>query len=70
MAKVNADGTGLVYGGYIGGAGETRATASPWTAAGNAYVTGDTDSTEATFPVTVGPDLTYNGGCRTPSWPR
>ena len=29
---------------------------------GNAYVTGYTNSTEATFPVTVGPDLTYNGG--------
>jgi hypothetical protein len=27
-----------------------------------AYVTGSTSSTEATFPVTVGPDLTYNGG--------
>ncbi len=39
-------------------------------AAGNAYVTGYTDSTEATFPVTVGPDLTYNGGAATPSWPR
>ncbi len=39
-------------------------------AAGNAYVTGYTDSTEATFPVTVGPDLTYNGGSTTPSWPR
>ncbi len=25
--------------------------------------------TEATFPVTVGPDLTFNGGARTPSWP-
>ena len=29
---------------------------------GNAYVTGYTASTEATFPVTVGPDLTFNGG--------
>ena len=29
--------------------------------AGDAYVTGYTSSTEATFPVTVGPDLTYNG---------
>lgn len=29
--------------------------------AGNAYVTGTTDSTEATFPVTTGPDTTYNG---------
>ena len=32
--------------------------------AGNAYVTGYTASTEATFPVTGGPDLTYNGGSR------
>ena len=30
--------------------------------AGNAYVTGYTTPTEATFPVTVGPDLTFNGG--------
>ena len=29
---------------------------------GNAYVTGYTDSIEASFPVTVGPDLTWNGG--------
>jgi len=29
--------------------------------AGNAYVTGDADSTQDTFPVTVGPDLTHNG---------
>jgi hypothetical protein len=29
-------------------------------ASGNAYVTGVTTSTEASFPVTVGPDLTYN----------
>ena len=29
--------------------------------AGDAYVTGNTVSTEATFPVTVGPDLTHNG---------
>jgi hypothetical protein len=30
--------------------------------AGNAYVAGTTDSSQATFPVTVGPDLTSNGG--------
>ena len=30
-------------------------------AEGNAYVTGSTASTEATFPVTIGPDLTHNG---------
>ena len=30
--------------------------------AGNAYVTGTTDSDQATFPVVAGPDLTFNGG--------
>src|SRR5258708_31963128 len=29
--------------------------------AGNAYVTGNTTLSEANFPVTVGPDLTFNG---------
>ena len=29
---------------------------------GNAYVTGYTTSTEASFPEVVGPDLTSNGG--------
>ena len=29
---------------------------------GNAYVTGTTASSEASLPVTVGPDLSYNGG--------
>ncbi|MGH8557261.1 MAG: SBBP repeat-containing protein [Methylococcales bacterium] len=28
--------------------------------AGNAYVTGTTGSTEATFPEKIGPNLTYN----------
>jgi hypothetical protein len=31
-------------------------------AGGSAYVCGCTWSTEVTFPVAVGPDLTYNGG--------
>jgi uncharacterized protein (TIGR03437 family) len=61
VAKVNPSGTALVYAGYIGGSESDF----PWDiavdSAGNAYVTGETDSTEATFPVIVGPDLTYNG---------
>jgi hypothetical protein len=61
VAKVGADGTGLVYAGYIGGAGWDGGSGIAVDAAGNAYVTGWTDSTEATFPVTVGPDLTFNG---------
>jgi acyl-CoA hydrolase len=62
VAKVRADGTGLVYAGYIGGAGYDVGSGIAVDAAGNAYVSGFTDSTEATFPVTVGPDLTHNGG--------
>ena len=61
VAKVNVAGTGLVYAGYIGGDGPDYGTGIVVDEAGNAYVTGQTDSTQATFPVTVGPDLTYNG---------
>ena len=59
---VRADGTGLVYAGYIGGAGPDHRGASAVDAAGSAYVTGYTASDQTTFPVTVGPDLTFNGG--------
>jgi hypothetical protein len=61
VAKVNPTGTGLVYAGYLGGAGDDYGFAIAVDGAGNAYVTGDTNSTQATFPVTIGPDLTYNG---------
>jgi hypothetical protein len=64
IAKVNAAGAGLVYCGYIGGAGEDMDFNGSVAvdSAGNAYITGDTESTQATFPVAVGPDLTFNGG--------
>ncbi|TLZ74268.1 MAG: hypothetical protein E6K08_10340 [Methanobacteriota archaeon] len=61
VAKVNAAGTALVYAGYVGGSGVDQALGIAVDVAGNAYVTGVTDSSETTFPVTVGPDLTYNG---------
>ncbi|MCJ7486653.1 MAG: SBBP repeat-containing protein, partial [Candidatus Aminicenantes bacterium] len=61
IAKVNSDGTALVYCGYIGGSGYDRAEGIAVDGSGNAYVTGFTWSTEASFPVTVGPDLTHNG---------
>ncbi len=60
----------LIYCGYIGGSGDDYGNGIAVDGAGNAYVTGTTASTEATFPVTVGPDLTYNGGTTTPLWPR
>jgi hypothetical protein len=62
VAKVKADGSSLVYCGYIGGAGEDAATAIAVDSAGNAYVTGSTTSAEDTFPVNAGPQLIYKGG--------
>jgi len=62
VAKVKADGTGLVYAGYIGGSSYDYGTGIAVDSTGNAYVTGYTQSTEMTFPVGGGPDLTYNGG--------
>ena len=51
----------LVYCGFIGGNSDDRGNGIAVDAAGNAYVTGETWSTEVTFPETVGPDLTHNG---------
>jgi Beta-propeller repeat len=62
VAKVRADGTGLVYAGYIGGNETESGIGIAVDSAGNAYVTGWTNCTQATFPVKVGPDLSYNGG--------
>ena len=62
VAKVNPSGTALDYAGYIGGSARDFGFGIAVDSTGNAYVTGVTSSTEATFPVTVGPDLTYNGG--------
>ena len=67
VAKVRADGTGLVYCGYIGGYSHDGANAIAVDALGNAYVAGSTMSGVNPsggypgFPVKVGPDLTPNG---------
>ena len=75
IAKVNFFGTKLTYCSYIGGSANDSGGGVAVDSAGNAYVTGITTSTQASFPVTVGPDLTHNGGvdafvvkiCDTPS---
>ncbi|HEY1269005.1 MAG TPA: SBBP repeat-containing protein [Candidatus Binatia bacterium] len=67
VAKVKADGTGLVYATFIGGDGDDRGNAialeqgcAPPCAA---YITGETDSDETTFPTTTGAfNETSNGG--------
>ena len=61
VAKVNPAGTDLVYAGYIGGAGPDWGNGVAVDSNGRAYVTGWTNSTETTFPVAVGPDVTHNG---------
>ena len=61
VAKVAPDGTALIYAGYIGGADDDGSNSITVDSTGAAYVTGLTHSSEATFPVVVGPDLTHNG---------
>jgi hypothetical protein len=61
VAKINSSGNALAYCGYLGGSGEEKGQRIAVDNAGNAYVTGFTNSTEASFPVAVGPDLSFNG---------
>ncbi len=61
VAKVNAEGTALVYCGYIGGSGDDCGYGIALDPVGSAYITGYVSSTEASFPVSAGPDLTFNG---------
>ena len=52
VTKLNATGTALVYSTYLGGNGDDSAAGIAVDAAGNAYVTGSTSSTD--FPVAPG----------------
>jgi uncharacterized repeat protein (TIGR01451 family) len=61
VAKVDPSGTQLLYAGFIGGTGDDRGKSIAVDSFGNAYVTGETSSDQTSFPVTIGPDLTYNG---------
>ena len=70
VAKVKAAGTALVYCGYIGGSGVDRGTRHRGGRRGQRLRHRPHRSNEASFPVTVGPDLTYNGGSAMPSWRR
>jgi hypothetical protein len=62
VAKIEFDGSRLLYCGYIGGFIDDRGAAVAVDTGGNAYVVGSTNSDETSFPVISGPDLTYNSG--------
>jgi uncharacterized repeat protein (TIGR01451 family) len=61
VAKVDSTGTQLLFAGFIGGAGDDRGNSIAVDSLGNAYISGETSSDQTTFPVTIGPDLSYNG---------
>ncbi len=62
FAKLDAAGTSMLFASYTGGSGDETAYLSGLDDAANIYISGRTDSTQATFPVANGPDSTYNGG--------
>ena len=51
VTKLNANGTALVYSTYLGGSGDDGGEGIAVDSSGNAYITGDTSSTAATFPI-------------------
>ncbi len=61
IARVHPSGKALDYCGYLGGCLADSAMDAAVDGDGNAYIAGYTDSDEMSFPLSVGPDLTFNG---------
>lgn len=61
VARVNTAGTLLLYCGYIGGSDYDEGNGIVVDGEGSAYIVGYTQSTEGSFPETIGPDLTFGG---------
>ena len=61
VARVNVGGAGLDYFRFIGGTGDDEGEGVAVDSSGNAYITGSTKSNQVSFPVTIGPDLIFNG---------
>ena len=61
VVKLGASGSTVLYSGYLGGAQTDFAEGIALGPGGVIFLTGLTQSTEKTFPVKIGPDLTFNG---------
>jgi beta-propeller repeat-containing protein len=61
VAKLDVAGTALFYVTYLGGSGFDDGNGIAVDGSGNAYLVGSTTSSENSFPVLEGPDLTHNG---------
>ncbi len=61
VARVSAGGEALEYCGYMGGAGEDYAYGIALDPEGGAYIAGSTSSNEISFPIIIGPDITFSG---------
>jgi hypothetical protein len=59
VAKVNPEGTGLVYSGFVGGTGPEDLFGIALNSAGNAYVVGITESHHSSLPTFRGPQTVY-----------
>ena len=64
LARISPDGSNLVFAGFLGGVEVDYGRDIIADSDGNVYACGWTNSDESTFPVTVGPDLTHNGGAK------
>jgi hypothetical protein len=62
VAKVDSSGMSLVYCGYLGGSGIDQGLGVNIDSMGALFVVGHTHSSQATFPVVSGPDVTFNNG--------
>jgi len=61
VARVSASGASMDWCSFLGGSEEDEGESVAVDANDDVIVVGETKSSEATFPVAVGPDLTFNG---------
>ncbi|MCH2101116.1 MAG: SBBP repeat-containing protein [Planctomycetes bacterium] len=61
LSRITPDGSNFASNGYVGGTGSDAIFSVRIDGFGGVYIAGHTTSTEASLPVTYGPDITFNG---------